>query len=293
MWLELAVPAARGGRFLALALLAYTLVTLLGMAQFGRDAWRGHGETFSVWFSMLGRLAPLALVEGAPDGTLVRRRLASGLAGAAWTADRLVLVALAVGSVIFDGFSQTDVFFAWFGAPGPAATTALLAVFLGGLAVVVLAASRFVGVAAMGAGLVPIAVGYLVAHYLTFLLVDGQRFAIAATDPLGLGWDLLGIGEFEPSGAWIAPWLAWGIQLGAVVAGHVVGAWAGHAAAVRAVAGVPAALAAADVRLRQVPLAVLMVTLTTLTLWSLGQNIVRERGASETGAAPGALISAA
>jgi hypothetical protein len=50
----------------------------------------------------------------------------------------------------------------------------------------------------------------------------------------------------------------------------VLGAWSGHVVAVRD------APARVDVRLRQVPLAALMVTLTVTTLWSLGQAIVRE-----------------
>ena len=49
---------------------------------------------------------------------------------------------------------------------------------------------------AIGAGLLPIAVGYLVAHYLTYLLVDGQRIVIAVSDPLQQGQDLFGTAFF-------------------------------------------------------------------------------------------------
>jgi hypothetical protein len=56
-----------------------------------------------------------------------------------------------------------------------------------------------------------------------------------------------------------------------VVGGHMVGAWAGHAAAV---AMTPPGTPIQTVRLRQLPLAVVMVALTTLTLWSLGQDLV-------------------
>src|SRR6185369_2484816 len=40
--------------------------------------------------------------------------------------------------------------------------------------------------------LIPIAVAYHLAHYLTYMLVQGQRIIPLASDPLGLGWDLLG-----------------------------------------------------------------------------------------------------
>ncbi len=49
------------------------------------------------------------------------------------------------------------------------------------------------------------------------------------------------------------------------------GAWAGH---VVATMDAPRHLTTRAVRTRQVPLAAVMVALTTLTLWSLGQAIV-------------------
>ena len=51
----------------------------------------------------------------------------------------------------------------------------------------------------------------------------------------------------------------------------MLGAWGGH---VVAVADAPAGMQRRRLRRRQVPLAVVMVGLTTLTLWSLGQAIV-------------------
>ena len=59
----------------------------------------------------------------------------------------------------------------------------------------VVAVAGRVGRTAMGAGLVPVAVGYLVAHYLTYLLTEGQRIVVALSDPLQQGWDLLGTSE--------------------------------------------------------------------------------------------------
>ena len=44
----------------------------------------------------------------------------------------------------------------------------------------------------------PIAVGYLIAHYLTYLFVDGQRILIAISDPLQQGSNLFGTGFFAP-----------------------------------------------------------------------------------------------
>ena len=68
-------------------------------------------------------------------------------------------------------------------------------------------------------------------------------------------------------------------MLAAVVGGHVLGAWAGHVVAVRD------APDRADIRMRQLPLAALMVGLTATTLWSLGQQIVKEPTAQPAAAA--------
>lgn len=291
VWLELAVPQGRGGQFLGLAMLAYTALTLLLMSQFGRDTWRERGETFSVWFGQLGRLAPLGLDSADPDRRVVRRPFASALVGADWPIDRLVLVAIATAAVIFDGMSQTEVWFGWFGAPGALVQTLLLFGWIGLIVAIALLTSRVVGVAPLASGLVPIAAGYIVAHYLTYLLFDGQRVALLVTDPLSRGSDLIHLGEFEPITAWLPAGIVWAIQLVAIVGGHVTGALAGHRVAVaearRAVArGGPAeaadrpaaTVAIRSIRARQVPLAILMVGLTTLTLWSLGQNIVAPAG---------------
>ncbi len=267
VWLELVGQLEQG---LGVVLMGYTVLTLLGMAQFGRDAWRANGETFSVWFGTLGRLAPIVL-DGSPELATVRvRRFASGLFTTDWGIDRIVLVAIGTGSIIYDGLSQTQVWFDVFGLQSVAIGTLTLIGFLGLLVIVVLAVGRLIGPAGLGAGLLPIAVGYLVAHYLTYLLVDGQRIVNAISDPFQLGWDIFGTAFHEPTGEWIPPSLLWTVQLVVVVGGHVIGAWAGHVMAIRTSPG----LSEQSIRRRQVPLAILMVALTSITLWSLGQSVV-------------------
>ena len=264
VWLELVLKLGVG-RTLFIAVVGYTALTLAMMAQFGRDAWRANGETFNVWFRLIGRLAPFALAD--ETGRLRRRPFASGLLEPGWTVSQVVLVALGAGSILFDGLSQTTPWYEVFGAPAIPVATLQLGGFLGIIVVAALAVSRLVGVASTGAGLLPIAIGYLVAHYLTYLLYDGQRIVIAISDPLQQGADLFGTAFFVPV-AFLPPGLVWTVQLVAVVGGHMIGAWGGHVVAARAAAR-------GDVRLRMIPLAVVMVALTTITLWSLGQSIVQ------------------
>jgi hypothetical protein len=268
VWLEL-VLSGGGPSTLFIVLLGYTALTLALMAQFGRDEWRANGETFTVWFRLLGRLAPIALVD--EEGHVRRRSFASGLLGGSWTTADVVLVGLAVGSILFDGLSQTQIWFDVFGFPEASTETVLLLVFLGLITAAALAVARLVGPTAAGAGLLPIAAGYLIAHYATYLLVDGQLILVAVSDPLQRGADLFGTAFHEPTSDWLPPGLVWTLQLAAVVGGHMLGAWGGHAAAALSA---PSDTDARALRLRQVPLAIVMVALTTLTLWSLGQALV-------------------
>jgi hypothetical protein len=267
VWLELVALA--GPSTLFVVVVGYSAFTLAMMAQFGRDTWRSHGEAFTVWFRLLGRLAAFALVD--EDGRVRRRPPASGILEPGWTRADVTLVALGVGSILFDGLSQTQIFFDLFGAPGMIVKTLLLAAFLGIIVVAAFAVTRTVGLAATGAGLLPIALGYLIAHYLTYLLIDGQRIVIAISDPLQKGWNLFGTAFYAPSGAWLPPGLIWTLQLAAVVGGHMLGAWGGHVVAAESAAP---GLGTRALRVLQLPLAVVMVGLTTLTLWSLGQAIV-------------------
>ena len=266
VWLELAY---RGGG-LAIVLIAYTGWTLLAMANFGRDTWRAKGEIFSVWFGLLNRLAPFGMADRDGRQVVVRRPFGAGLFETTWTASHVALVAIGTGSILYDGLSQTQIWFDTFGLPGLPVATLELAVFLVGVIAIALVVARFVGIAAVGAGLVPIAVGYLVAHYLTYLVGDGQRIVVALSDPLQLGWDLFGTAFYEPGTGWIPPVALWTVMLVSVVGGHIFGAWSGH------VASVHQGSTNRHARLRQVPLAALMVVLTATTLWSLGQAVVKD-----------------
>ncbi len=321
IWLELVAVAGNGT--LTVVLAGYTLLTLALMAQFGRDQWRAQGEAFTVWFRTLNRVAFCGVVPAgrtaeargvaeededpdAVDATaVVRRPFASGLLEADWEIPRIALVGIATASIIFDGLSQTVAFASVFGNPALVQKTVILIVFLWIIAGMALVVSRSVSPGAIGAGLTPIAVGYLVAHYLTYLLVDGQRIVIAVSDPLQTGADLLGTAFYTPSSGFLPPGLVWTVQLASVVGGHVLGAWAGHVRAQMDMARLagerpPRDLRhrkiatrsngrAPNVRVREIPLAVVMVALTTLTLWSLGQAIVVEQQAQ--GSAPVAFRS--
>jgi hypothetical protein len=81
----------------------------------------------------------------------------------------------------------------------------------------------------MSSGVVPILIGYAVAHYATLLIVEGQRTAIYWSDPLGRGWNVFGSAEMGVnSNIFNHPTAVATIQLAAIVSGHVLGIVMAH-----------------------------------------------------------------
>ena len=76
--------------------------------------------------------------------------------------------------------------------------------------------------------LVPIALVYVAAHYLTFLLFEGQGIAYLLSDPLGRGWDLFGTASAAVDYGVISQNQAWYAQVACVVAGHVAALTLAH-----------------------------------------------------------------
>jgi hypothetical protein len=113
--------------------------------------------------------------------------------------------------------------------------------------------------------LVPIATVYVAAHYLTFLLFEGQATFYLASDPLGRGWDVFGTASRAIDYTYVSQNGSWYLQVAFVVAGHVAALALAHD---RALALYPDARLA--VRSQYWMLAV-MVGFTSLALWLLAQ----------------------
>ena len=111
--------------------------------------------------------------------------------------------------------------------------------------------------------LVPIALGYLLAHYFSLLVYQGQATAYLASDPLGDGSDLLGTASATIDYTIIGATGIWYVQVGALVAGHVCGLILAHD---RAVAMYRSARQATR---SQYWMLAVMVGFTSLGLWLL------------------------
>lgn len=118
--------------------------------------------------------------------------------------------------------------------------------------------------------LVPIALAYQVAHYLSYLLIQGQRIIPLLSDPLGLGWDLFGTADYTVWVGIISARTAWYVQVEAIIVGHVLAVYLAHVIALRRFPTARRALRS------QVPMLALMVLYTVSSLWILSQPVVSE-----------------
>jgi hypothetical protein len=273
-WIELASEWSEDPRTLAIAVLCYSAITLAAQAVFGVETWTRRGEAFAVYFDLFSRIAPFERREGVVG---VRPPLA-GLPRLDPVPGTVALILIMIGTVTFDGLSQGQL---WTDVTGDAALDAPRLVNTIGLLVGVAMVSAFYAAGVAGArsvggerdaaelrrqfvhSLVPIAMVYVAAHYLTFLVFEGQSIAYLASDPLGEGWDLFGTASAAIDFGVLSQNAAWYLQVGFVVAGHVAALLLAHD---RALALYPGSRLA--VRSQYWMLAV-MVGFTTLALWLL------------------------
>ncbi|MEV5965399.1 hypothetical protein AB0L70_26755 [Kribbella sp. NPDC051952] len=242
LWFELAYPNGSDPRVVAIFATAYAVINVAAGIVYG-PAWFAIGDSFEVYAEVLARLSPLG--RGS-DRRLELRNPLAGLATMPQQPGIVGLLCLLLGSTAFDGISRWS---AWGQLTGDLGRTQQIVVQTLGLATAVatvsglfLLAARTTGSAQIRPGavgsaglpgafvhsLVPIAIGYAVAHYFSFAMFQGQEGLLLATDPFGRGWDLLGTDGMRIDYAFLGTGLIAGVQIGAIVFGHVLGVVSAH-----------------------------------------------------------------
>lgn len=303
VWLEVVSDAGEVPAKLSGLILGYALVTWAGMYVFGRDIWLARAEAFSVCFGMLSRFA---ITESAPGresgrpalwlrppavGLLVERPVSASL---------VAFVILLLASVSFDGIAETPF---WAGVldqvgecralepllvalhnagfeymkvietAGLVTTWSLfVAVYVVFCRLTALAGGGGVGFGAIAGGfvtsLVPIAIAYHLAHYFSYLMLAGQLAIPLVSDPFGLGWNLFGTSGYVIDISVVSAKMVWYLATVAIVVGHVAAVYLGHVMALRLYPSAGAALRS------QIPLLILMVAYSMLSLWILAQPVI-------------------
>ncbi|MFF3428527.1 hypothetical protein [Streptomyces sp. NPDC002602] len=252
-WLELVSPDPASTTTLLIALCCFVVGQLALAARFGEN-WFADGDPFEAYSDLLARLSPLGRRT---DGRLVLRNPFHGLDATPERPGLVAVVCVLLGSTAYDGYSDNP---SWINAiqtsplgRTPTATLGLLGsiALVAALYCLCAAATRLVSgphprpLTAFAHSLVPIALGYLVAHYFSLLVTEGPRTVImaAGTDNASESLPPLGPGGLAA------------LQVIAVVTGHVLGVIAAHDRSVRLF---PPAKAVAG----QLPLLALMITYT-------------------------------
>lgn len=296
-WAELVWPYNAVPAKLAGAILLYAAITWLAMAAFGIDTWLRRGEAFSLFFSLMARFAPFDR-----DGPALRPYGAGLVDQQPRSLSETAFVLLVLSGVSFDGLKETPF---WHDLVETAAGALYRAGILGlignvaagalvttaGLMLVPLVfaaiywatcrltasllatssdcawttgalARRFI------LSLVPIAIGYHLAHYLSYLLIHGQAVIPLVSDPFGRGWDIFGTRAYEPDIAIVDARFVWVACVVAIVLGHAAAVTVAHVVALKTFGEKRLALRS------QYPMLTLMVGYTMLSLWILSQPIV-------------------
>ena len=265
VWLELVYTRPDEPSIVMIYLVLYVIFNVWGGSRYG-DHWFDRADGFEVYSTLIAGVSPFGRD---PDGTPVFRDPLRGLARLTTDPGLVGVVTVILGSTAFDGITRTDQWSniiegasdAWYLISG---TLGLLGA-IASVALTFTLATRFApGRSAVSRSdmpgrfvhsLIPIAIGYTVAHYFSLFIFEGQWGYILASDPLDRGWDLFGTSD------WLVNYLlvgtaviAW-VQVLGIVIGHILGVTAAHD---RAMAVFPKS----DQLTGQLPLLIVMVIYT-------------------------------
>jgi hypothetical protein len=253
VWLELASPDPGSLMAIKTWILVYAVAMLVGAVAFG-SKWFARADPFEVYSVAASRLSPFR--RNNATGRVVLGNPLDHLPSMPVRPGTLAVLAVLLGSTAFDSFSAAPTFRNFVdsnsaaiplvgdSAGGAALRTAGLLLFVVVVGVTFSAAARATGGVSpeqrrelpgrLSHCLIPIVVGYIFAHYLSYLVERGQETVVRLADPLGRGWHLLGL---DPSDVVyflsLNPTLLWTTKVACVVIGHILGVVAAHDQALR------------------------------------------------------------
>jgi len=272
VWLELVYADASQPHTVLAFVAVYSLVQVALAVRYGQG-WHELGDSFEVYSSLVGRLSPLGRRS---DGRLVVRNPLNGLASVAVAPGLVAVVCVLLGSTAFDGVTRTQ----WW-SNLTRGTIGFENIVLGTLGLggsIALVAATYIGATRLSArmvrgsgrskpvanlderfvhSLIPIVVGYTVAHYFSLFVFQGQAGYILASDPFGRGWDVFGTRDWAVNFLVVSTRAIALVRVAAIVTGHVVGVTAAHDRAVGLFSGL-------DKRRGQYALLAVMVLYTSV-----------------------------
>ncbi|MFZ1162628.1 hypothetical protein [Mycobacterium sp.] len=253
VWMELASPNPAALAWVKTWLLIYAAVLLIGAWLCGQR-WFARADPFGVYSMAVSRLSPFRrdreggrIAIGNPFDHLLSLPIRPGI---------VVVLAVLLGSTAFDSFSSSATWRNFADGLARGIHAVPVSVSLSGLRTVglllfiaVVATTFSLAARATGGvereqrralpgqlahSLIPIVVGYIFAHYLSYLVERGQQAVFALADPLGKGWNLLGLGHLHVAYVLsLHPTVLAVVKVTSVVTGHIVAVIAAHDKALR------------------------------------------------------------
>jgi hypothetical protein len=242
VWLELVYPESTYLGPIRLWFAVYVAVLLVGGALFG-SSWFARADPFEVYSTLVGHLS---VFGRRADGTLVFRSPLGNLDGVIAAPGLVAVISVLFGSTAFDSFNDSNVWLRYTQSLDINIAVLNTFVMLGACAIVGVtfaAATMATGVEDLPRGtlpnlfahsVVPIIVGYMFAHYLSYFVETGQQTLIQLSDPMANGSNLFGTADWDVN-YWLSthPTFLAVSKVVAVVTGHVLGVIAAHDRAVR------------------------------------------------------------
>ncbi len=288
-WFELIDIAPEDPKRLAIFLVIFWLINFVAVLVFGEKDWFERGEPFSIFFRLIGAIAPFHRGSEGKDnraiylcipGYKLTRLPTLPISG-------VIFVLITLGTVSYDGLSRTYMWLKIIGVnpleyPGRSGvwmqnTTGMVIaliclIFL--FAMCVLLGIRRAGKSSFRQlsgrlvySIIPISLVFHCAHYLTQILVNSQYLVLALNDPMGSGVSLLGLNHFHVTTSILSHLdsvsIVWGVQTIVIVIGHIVGITIAHSIALSEFPNKEEATKS------QYFLAGLMVAYTVFGLWLL------------------------
>ena len=285
-WIELVYVNSSSPFHLAILLLIYSIITWTGMILFGKDRWLENGEIFSIIFGILAKFAPSEAYRKGKDLVLNLRPPAVELTlTESKSLSEMTLIITLLATITFDGFMATPIWANITDIIYEASPNMTLIATLGLLSSVGLFLITYIAICksiSMSSNnilttenvcisfiysLIPISLAYHLAHFLSYLLIQGQLIVPLSSDPLGYGWDLFGGAGYKLNIAIIGAKLAWVTAVISIVVGHIIAVYISHVVAMKKLGNRKTAIQS------QIPMLGLMIIYTISSLWILAQPI--------------------
>ena len=267
----------------------YLLVNFIFMKIFGVD-WLKNGECFTSFYRLLSKLSWIWIKEG---------KIYVGFFGSqlkdinTFPPMSVLFLSIILATLSFDGLNETFLWFKiinvnpleFYGRSSVVLENSSGLIFFAILLFLIFSITIFLGhkfinekvtfkniIGINSIALLPIALAYHIAHYLTSFLVNIQYSYKVASNPLDNGMDLLNLGDFNVTTSFFntieTVKLIWFIQAAAIVIGHVIAVLLAHSICEGYLK------TKSSVLISQFPISIFMIGYTFLGLWILSTPTV-------------------